>query len=173
MQLLTKPVVGYEGLYEINSEGEIFSVDKWVSRRGRGGVEHTFFRKGRKLTHKIRDLYPAIVLYKNKRKKNFNIHRLVAEAFIPNPEGYTEVNHKDENKHNPRASNLEWCTKSYNQAYSRSKECCFVSPSGEEVRAFNLKEFCRDNKLNPACVWRLFNGRQLQTKGWRLKFNPF
>ena len=51
----------------------------------------------------------------------YYVHKLVAEAFIPNPNGYTEVNHKNEDKLDNRVENLEWCTKGYNQRYSLSK----------------------------------------------------
>ena len=61
--------------------------------------------------------YLRVYLYKNGKGKSFYIHRLVAEAFIPNPNKYQEVNHKDENSSNNRADNLEWCTHKYNSNY--------------------------------------------------------
>lgn len=61
--------------------------------------------------------YLQITLCKNSKQKSFKVHRLVAEAFIPNPDGLPEVNHIDENKYNCAASNLEWCDRLYNVNY--------------------------------------------------------
>lgn len=63
-----------------------------------------------------------IGLYKDKKRKHFYVHRLVAEAFIPNPNNYPEVNHKDENPLNNNMNNLEWCTHSYNMTYGTCQE---------------------------------------------------
>ena len=61
--------------------------------------------------------YLRLGLFKNKKQKHFNIHRLVAQAFIPNPNNYPVVNHKDENKQNNCITNLEWCNTEYNNNY--------------------------------------------------------
>lgn len=61
--------------------------------------------------------YAIVSLYKEKRLKTFRVHRLVAQAFIPNPQNLPEVNHLDENKQNNQLTNLEWCTREYNLAY--------------------------------------------------------
>lgn len=57
-------------------------------------------------------------LYKNKKMKSVKIHRLVAKAFIPNPENFTQINHKDENPVNNNVENLEWCDAKYNMTYN-------------------------------------------------------
>jgi hypothetical protein len=67
----------------------------------------------RKITHG----YLSVMLYKNGKPKNYKIHRLVAQAFLSNPEGLPEVNHKDEDKTNNHVNNLEWCTHKYNSRY--------------------------------------------------------
>lgn len=68
-------------------------------------------------SYKRKDGYLKIELNKEKNNKTFYIHRLVAEAFIPNPNNLIFVNHKDENKSNNCVSNLEWCTRAYNNNY--------------------------------------------------------
>ena len=65
--------------------------------------------------------YLQIGLYKNRKVKKFLVHRLVAIAFLPNPENLPEVNHKDENKGNNNVENLEWCDRKYNVQYSLNK----------------------------------------------------
>ena len=61
--------------------------------------------------------YMVVCLHKNGRQRNHYVHRLVAEAFCDNKNGYNEINHKDENKQNNQLTNLEWCTREYNLAY--------------------------------------------------------
>lgn len=61
----------------------------------------------------------AVSLYKNNKVYSYQVHRLLAIAFIPNPNNYQVVNHKDENKLNNTISNLEWCTTLYNNHYSK------------------------------------------------------
>ena len=69
------------------------------------------------------DGYLRVMLYDdNGNKKSFLVHRLVALAFIPNPNGYDCVNHKDENKQNNDISNLEWCNRMYNNNYGHHKK---------------------------------------------------
>ena len=65
----------------------------------------------------FKTVYPTVQLFKNGKVKCVSIHRLVAEAFIPNPLGLSQINHKDENKHNFSVDNLEWCDAKYNMNY--------------------------------------------------------
>lgn len=66
--------------------------------------------------------YLKVRLYKDKHQHTLSVHRLVALAFLPNPNNYPQVNHKDENKHNNDISNLEWCTVKYNANYGMRNE---------------------------------------------------
>lgn len=97
-------------LYEITSDGRVISYNKYP--------------EGHELkSHPIGDGYKAVTIKFNDGKFRMRyIHRLVAEAFVPNPNNYPIVNHKDENKFNNKADNLEWCTAKYNCNYSKDKK---------------------------------------------------
>jgi len=99
-----KEIKDYEGLY-------------WVSNLGQ--VKN---KKGKILIPEIRSGYYSVNLCKNGKRVHFRIHRLVAEAFINNPKKLPQVNHKDENKLNNQAENLEWCDNTYNSHYSRHQD---------------------------------------------------
>lgn len=110
-----KPINGYDGLYEISNLGRVKSLEKVVYRsRGRSFIREESIMKPQTKHNR----YPAISLYKNKKVKTFMVHRLVAEAFIPNPENKREVNHKDYDKTNNAVENLEWVTRKENIGYS-------------------------------------------------------
>ena len=101
-----KDVVGYEGLYAVTSCGKVWSYrnEKFLKPRDNGNG------------------YLFVNLYKNGGYKPKQIHRLVAEAYIPNPDNLPQVNHKDENKANNCLQNLEWCDAKYNSNYGTRNE---------------------------------------------------
>lgn len=115
---LWKSVSGYEGYYEISSIGRIKSLARVITRSD--GQTRLITEKF--LTPvKHNDGYLSIKLCKNGHCKTVRIHRLVAEAFIPNPQNLPEVNHKDMDRSNNNVTNLEWTTHLANVAYSASK----------------------------------------------------
>lgn len=102
-----KPIVGYESLYEISDLGRVRSKKR-----------NTTSGKILKGAKRPDGGYISVVLFKEGSGKCMLIHRLVAEAFISNPENKPEVNHLDGNKQNNCVSNLSWCTPSENQQHS-------------------------------------------------------
>lgn len=107
------PVKGYEGLYEVSNFGAIRSLQK-IDALGR--LKHEKSLKA----NKRKNGYLKVSLYKNGKANHYLVHRLVCEAFLPNPCGLRLVNHKDENKQNNHVGNLEWCDSKYNNNYGTS-----------------------------------------------------
>lgn len=119
---LWHPVKGYEELYLVSDEGDVLALPREVDN-GRG----VYVRKSQKLKpfRRGRDglLYEAVCLTKDGAEFRLSVHRLVAEAFVynPDPERFNVVNHIDRNTLNNRADNLEWCDQQYNNEYSHNK----------------------------------------------------
>ena len=120
---LWKEIRGYEGLYLISDEGEVISLPRTIETKNHSG-DIVVHRKMKKLKPHLRGndglKYPAVTLSKNGKSIAYSLHRLVATAFIPNPDNLPEVNHIDENTMNCSVDNLEWCDHQYNVDYSKS-----------------------------------------------------
>jgi len=119
-----KPVKDYEGIYEVSSLGRVRSLDRILPNYTSKGISGTKIIKGRVLkSHKsTTSNYYYVHLRGNGASKEVSVHRLVAKAFVPNPNNLPQVNHIDENPANNRFGNLEWCTAKYNINYgTRSK----------------------------------------------------
>lgn len=113
-----KPVVGYEGYYEVSNKGNVISLDRIIVCKAGG----TYVKKGKMLKQGNNRGYKMVTLYKDKNVSYKYVHKIVAEAFIPNFDNLPEVNHKDEIRTNNDVSNLEWCTKKYNMNYGTRNE---------------------------------------------------
>ena len=91
--------------------------------------------------------------------RNYYIHRLVAESFLPNPSNYPEVNHIDENKTNNSVDNLEWCTTQYNCEYSRAKQIAQYDLNGNLIKVWkSAAEISRQLGFDSSCISRACNG---------------
>lgn len=108
-----KDVCDFEGLYQVNELGEIKSVER--TKKNNAGIQAVNERILKQRTDK--DGYFAVCLCKDGKHYGRRVNRLVAEAFIPNPDDLPVVHHKDENKQNNNVDNLEWCTVQYNTCY--------------------------------------------------------
>lgn len=118
MKEVWKDVQGYEGLYQVSNQGRVKSLDRM--EKWKGSVRR---RKGRLMaTREDKDGYFVVGLRNGMGQITKRVHRLVAEAFLPNPNSLPEVNHKDENKGNNHVDNLEWCNNKYNIHYGTGIE---------------------------------------------------
>lgn len=115
-----KPVVGLENRYMISSLGRVKRLAYDVTdSMGRHTHHHD---KLMKVRIGSRTGYPQVNLWVGEKNKPFSIHRLIAEAFIPNPNNYPCVNHIDEDRSNSVLGNLEWCTYEYNCTYGTARK---------------------------------------------------
>ena len=122
MDAVWKPVVGYEGWYEVSSKGDVRSVDhvvRYIKHYRNIDVEATHHFKSKLLTQSLKGTgYRSVILSKNGVTATKLVHRLVAEAFIPNPDNKSQVNHIDGVRFHNDVNNLEWVTGSENQRKS-------------------------------------------------------
>lgn len=112
-----KNIEGYDGVFQISSEGRLKRISQDITRKGPWGstvIQHVAgwvkgpeFKNERAITKRGGGYYEYHTFFKGK-PACFDIHREVAKAFLPNPENLPTVNHKDGNKHNNRVENLEW-----------------------------------------------------------------
>lgn len=149
-----KDVDGYEGSYQVSNLGRVRSLNRYIIYRD--GVKH--FKKGRVLVPQKDYHGYKIISFGRKNKKK--IHRLVAMAFVknPNPEEFNVVNHKDSNPSNNCFSNLEWCTQIYNIEVGlmrkrmkevRSKPIVQCNRSGDTINEFSsIREASRLTGVN-------------------------
>ena len=130
----------FDGLkIQVFNDGTIKTLDH-KNFRNNGRLDN---RKGKILKPKLDKYgYKTIVLSKNGKRHNYTIHRLVAKAFIPNPNNLPQVNHKDGDKLNNNIENLEWCTCKENQKhkwknglanYKRNKKGQFTNEENEKI----------------------------------------
>lgn len=170
-----KPVIGFEGLYEVSPEGEIKSVDHYV--RCNSGQR---LIKGRILKQCDRgNGYPFVTMGKNGKQYNVSTHRAVAMAFIPNPNNYTEVNHIDCNPKNSNVKNLEWCNRTYNNHYgnriekaiSKTSKKVLMIVNEEIVKTFSsLSEASKTTGITASNISMCCNGKRFHAGGYTWRY---
>lgn len=136
-----KDIKGYEGLYAVTPEGEVWSY------------KYKKFLKPRKCSNG----YLQVNLCKDGKEKNHLIHRLVAEAYIPNPDNLPQVDHIDNDKTHNYVNNLQWITHRDNNRKSKNKPILQYSLDGELIREW---ECAADvGKEVRSTIWKCLNGR--------------
>ena len=114
-----KDIEGYEGYYQVSNRGRVKSLERDVVKK-----DGTIIHCNEKLKINVHDQkgYQMVKLHKNGSGSMKKVHRLVAQAFIPNPNNLPQVNHMDEVKSNNSVDNLEWCDSKYNNNYGTKKQ---------------------------------------------------
>ena len=167
-----KPIAGYELLYEVSNLGRVKSLKRNTTV---GGIMKLQINRG----------YVQVSLCKQGRHCTKKLHRLVAEAFLPNPYAKPEVNHKDGNKKNNRVSNLEWSTGSenINHAFSTglnkagknnkfsSKEVEMYTTNGMFIKTFpSMMEAQRQTGVNHCNIQGCCVGRNRTAGGYTWRY---
>ena len=165
MKEIWRDIKEYEGLYKVSNLGRVKTLHS-----GKNKMKNNI-----KKFRKCHDGYYRVNLYKEKHIKSPFVHRLVAQAFIPNPNNYSCINHKDENKLNNNVNNLEWCTKQYNNKYSaksRKQHRIILQYSKDNIfiREWpNISNPSKELSIYRNAIWRCCNGTQKTAGGyiWR------
>ena len=153
-----KKINGYYN-YEVSNYGRIRSKNKILKPQLKGNG------------------YLQISLCVNGKCKTFLLHRLIAETFIPNPDNYKEVNHKDENKCNNNVSNLEWCTRSYNMKYGNQINKHYKAIKKYDLEGYYLctyksaREASLIEKINYSGISQCCNKKIKTYKGYIWRFS--
>lgn len=185
MEEVWRDIKGYEGLYQVSNLGRVRSLDRTIIRSN--GIKN--HRKQVILKPKDKNHYYFVNLMNAGKGKTCLIHRLVAEAFIPNPENKPEVDHIDTDKTNNKVNNLRWVTKKENMnnpltkekmsvssiksdySKSLSKEVLKYSLDGTFISSYkSLNEVAREYKYSISGISRCCNGKAHSYKGYIWKY---
>lgn len=160
-----RDIKDYEGLYQISNKGNVRSL---------------YFGKQKILKQAIKvGGYKQVCLYKNKLTKSYQVHRLVGESFIDNPNNSPMINHKDEDGSNNNVENLEWCNNKYNLNYgSRNKRLSkSLSKPIIGINIINGNIICADSALeldqygfDHSLISKCCNGIRQSHKGYIWRF---
>lgn len=172
-----KSVVGFEDRYEVSNDGRVRSCDIYVKCRG----GKTRLSKGRmKPLHPNNRGYLTVNLCRDNKTERFLVHRVVAEAFIPNTNNKPQVNHIDGDNTNNRADNLEWVTDNENKAHSsiavggtqRPKRPVVVTnmTTGAMLHFSGLREAERALSLDHGTVLKVLKGKQSVHRGYFISY---
>ena len=189
MEEIWKDIEGYEGIYQVSNLGRVRSLDRLVPATcnlSKTGKIVNYLRKGviKKQHIAGKSGYQYVGLSIGDKPKYYSVHRLVAKAFIPNPDNLPEVNHKDENHLNNQADNLEWVTHIQNEHHGTKIERGARTRDRRPVEALNEKgevvasydriaDAAKALGISISTIWQVCNKiRNYKTAGgyrWRYK----
>lgn len=151
-----RDIKGYEGLYAISADGKVYG----------------YKRKKFLTQHPIGRGYLKVSLCKDGEMKNFLIHRLVAEAFLSNPNNLPQVNHINEDKSDNRVENLEWVSAKENDNYgTRNKRISKPIYCIELKKRYeSLSEAAKDLDLDTGAISRVCQGKANHTHGYHFEY---
>lgn len=171
-----KEIKGFEGLYAVSNLGHVKSLPRiCMKMEGRQMKEYLYCGKVLQPFKDAKD-YQVVRIYKNGQKYDRKVHRLVAEAFLPNPSGLPQINHKDENKRNNAAANLEWCDANYNMNYGTrpsktSRPLSQLSKNGSFVASFpSIKIASIRTGICRVNIGAAAHGKRKSAGGYRWQF---
>ena len=178
MEEIWKDIAGYEGLYQVSNQGRVKSLERYVENRVAQNYQPERIRTLMERKKPGQETgYKAIILYKNNKGKNCYVHRLVAAAFVPNPENKKTVNHINGDKHDNRAENLEWMTYRENNLHAYTSGLNDSSHRRNRCDSIQVAQY--DSDMNLIKVYPSMNEAERQTgidrtaighgirKGWR------
>lgn len=176
-----KPIPGFEGYYEASNLGRIRGVDRVVERQRhaplniKGKILTQFSKPGKGTKDRFQ-----VNMCKNGKAYSKLVSRLVASAFLPNPNNYEQVNHKDENPANNNVDNLEWCTNEYNhnygtrnqrQAEKLMKPVNMYTLNHDFIKQYNnIKSAAEDIDGDPSAITKVCKGKNKTHKNYLFEY---
>ena len=178
MEEIWKDIKNFEGLYQVSNLGRVKSLDRKIK------CKHNYYLKKGKILKGIKKRHNYLWVSLN--KKSYSIHRLVANAFIPNLENKPLINHKDGNQQNNNVNNLEWCTQSENMKHAYlcglqkrrlgkenkcSKKVIQYDFNGNKIKNWDcINDVEREIGIKDICISRCCRGLQKTAGGYIWKY---
>lgn len=186
MNEIWKDIEGYEGIYQVSSLGRVRSLPRVVYIRHQSGKVWPREEKGIIMAQKLQNTDRLQVCLRKvvdgkRHRRTFYVHRLVAVAFVPNPDNKSTVNHINEDHHDNRAENLEWMTKKENNQYGTHSERCGkalrmsveqLTADGKHIAYFDsISQAATETGCPISSIHRCCRGEQENTKGYKWRYN--